>query len=271
MSDKNQNGININVDALPESTKEALLTPSAVPLGKAIGGIISFSLSPLIKLQILTEAKLAAYEDKVQQKFTAIPEENRDSEKIGLVLKTMEDSRYQLDNELLQEFFANLLAQTVDDRHNHDIHPSFSAILRDLSPQDAELLTFLSAGGALPLIQVHTTAGSNNTTVILEENILCLPNEKVFTTEFGLSISSLERLGLIKIDTTKSVALLSEDVYATFENTEFFQKIMDRFPYEQKISGEIVNFKKPHTKKGRIVTTALGTKLLYTVIPSTTI
>ncbi|CAM4025631.1 DUF4393 domain-containing protein [Listeria booriae] len=111
----------LNVELLPKSTKGILLNPFAKSLDEAIGGVVGAVLKPFVKLSILNAANIEAYREKIKARYELIPEENRSSERIGLVLKAIEDSKYQLENNLLQDFFASLLAQTVDNRSNADI------------------------------------------------------------------------------------------------------------------------------------------------------
>ena len=103
-------------DVLPESTLEALLNPAAKSIGTAVGGLCDLIFFPLHKLGIYTEQKLKEYSDKIKQKTDDIPVENRDASKLNLVFKALEDSKYQINEEELQEAFANLIASTIDNR-----------------------------------------------------------------------------------------------------------------------------------------------------------
>ena len=131
-------------DVLPESTLEALLNPAAKSIGTAVGGLSDFIFFPLHKLGIYTEQKLKEYSDKIKQKTNDIPIENRDVSKLNLVFKALEDSKYQVNEEELQEAFANLIASTIDNRDNKFITPRFSTALAELGPKDAQLINIIA-------------------------------------------------------------------------------------------------------------------------------
>ena len=131
-------------DVLPESTLEALLNPAAKSIGTAVGGLSDFIFYPLHKLGIYTEQKLKEYSDKIKQKTNDIPIENRDASKLNLVFKALEDSKYQVNEEELQEAFANLIASTIDNRVNKFITPRFSTALAELGSEDAQLINIIA-------------------------------------------------------------------------------------------------------------------------------
>ena len=83
-------------ESLPESTREALLNPSARTIGQALNGLVLFFTSPLLKFGIVKKAELEKFKNDIQQQTTKIPEENRDRSKLGLVIKAIEDAKYQL-------------------------------------------------------------------------------------------------------------------------------------------------------------------------------
>lgn len=116
-------------DVLPESTLEALLNPAAKSIGTAVGGLCDLIFFPLHKLGIYTEQKLKEYSDKIKQKTDDIPVENRDASKLNLVFKALEDSKYQINEEELQEAFANLIASTIDNRVNNLNFPHAESLL----------------------------------------------------------------------------------------------------------------------------------------------
>ncbi|ALV21068.1 DUF4393 domain-containing protein [Carnobacterium antarcticum] len=221
--------VNINlIPDLPESTKEELLNPSANLVGQAFKGIAHKVLGPLVRYNIVKDAELEDFTQKVRNKTAAVPIENRSSEKIGLAYKAVEDAAYQLDSEELREMFANLISATVDSEVNQLVHPSFSTILKDLSPKDASLFKEMHQSETLPLVslKLQTENGDFNLNDI--ENII-LGNNIKFTEQ--VSLNNLERFGLVKI--SPDIALVSPDnefKYEEFEKTTYFKDEKSKLP-----------------------------------------
>lgn len=124
-----------------KETVSNILEPAIVPLSHAIGGIIHWTFQKPIEYGITRKKDLDYLKKSVQKNISDIPEENRTEENLGLTLKAFEDSRYQLSNELISDFFAKLIASTVDSRQI--VKPVYSEILKEMSHEDAVLFKYL--------------------------------------------------------------------------------------------------------------------------------
>lgn len=125
---------------ISKETAKNILEPSLVPLSQAIGGIIQWVFQKPIEYGIIKTAKLQSLKEQTEKYLTNTPIENRTSENLGLTLKAFEDARYQLDSDLLVDYFARLIAGTVDNRK--DVKAVFSSILSEMSEEDAKLLGY---------------------------------------------------------------------------------------------------------------------------------
>lgn len=112
--------------------------PATKSIGEGLGGIVNYVMGPLRRLNVTSEKSYQDFVNKLNTKTESIPDENRDTSKFGLALKTMEDSRYQIEEEDMREYFANLLAGLIDNRKNSNASPRFSTILSELTTTDAE-------------------------------------------------------------------------------------------------------------------------------------
>ncbi|WP_368251207.1 Abi-alpha family protein [Enterococcus sp. 2201sp1_2201st1_B8_2201SCRN_220225] len=131
----------INMDLpLSKDTVSNILEPTLIPLSKALGGIIQWVFQKPIEYGVIRPIQLENLKTRTEIELSLIPEKNRTPEKLGLTLKAFEDSRYQLDSEILVEFFAKLIAGTVDNRS--EINPVYSSILSEMSEDDAHLLNY---------------------------------------------------------------------------------------------------------------------------------
>lgn len=244
--------ININMDSeLPKSTKKKLYEPSAELIGQAFRGITHKVFGHLIEYNIVKDQELNDLKNKVQSKIDEIPEENRSTEKLGLTLKATEDSAYQLSSEELRELFANLIASSVDNRVNDELHPSFSSILKDLSPKDATILKKIYNNITVPSVTVRIEQ-DNGTGVDTIENIMLFDDEYVIHPK---SLNNLERFGLI---TTSPKRYLSSEEntekYNNFEQSDYYLQEKKKLP----IRSDDLVFTNIKVKRGKVELTSFG-------------
>jgi len=237
---------------VPETTKEEALNPSASLFGQALSGIAHKVLDPLIRYNIVKEQEMKDFTEKIQNRTTAIPMEDRDAEKVGLTLKAVEDSSYQLNSEELREMFANLIASTLDSRVNNEVHPSFSSILKDFSPKDASLFKVLFKENSLPITTVRVKESSSGTGVNLKENIILLENQDISE---PVALNNLIRFGLVEIfpgNTLSSQKYVER--YNNFKQSQYYKLQESQLPM---VTTEF-NFDTIHTVEGKIEITSLG-------------
>lgn len=208
---------------LPESTKESMYNPAASLVGQAIRGIAHKVFDPLVKFNIIRDQEMNDFADKVRNKTDQIPFENRDDSKLGLTLKSFEDSVYQLNSEELRDMFANLISSSVDDRLNANVLPAFSTTLKDLSEADAKLLKRLYKLNAVAKVDMVLRNDRSSLVLPYIQNIILYDD---FSTEYNpVAINSLQRLGLIGI--YNDVSLTSSNYEASYRdfkkgNSEYF-------------------------------------------------
>lgn len=185
-------------NALPENTKEAFLNPTAQSIGDAMGGAVKFILTPFRMLGIIGDQAYDDFKFKITKKSKDIPLENRDSSKLGLVLKAIEESRYQLNEDLLREIYANLVVSSVDNRKNNKITPRYATALSQLGVDDVRFLQklYFAESHIFPcgrLISKH-----DGSSAILTEPAY-YPTNGSIAVHIAETLDILESLGLIKV------------------------------------------------------------------------
>lgn len=247
----------IDINPIPESTRENLLNPASKSVGNALGtvcdSLFNLILMPLRKYNVIKENDLNDFKLKVESKSNEIPIENRDDSKIGLALKTIEDVRYQFDEEIMREMFANLLTATLDNRVNNDVIPIFSHLLANMSPGEAKLLKTLKENDAvLPLVEVTVNnskssienklsknrfnpnelmdmLGLDNLEISIDSNIILMKDK--FSSNEGHLIESLEANGLIVADRNVELeADKHQKMYNLFENSDYYTGFNKELP-----------------------------------------
>lgn len=131
-------------DCLPKTTVELLLNPTATTVGNAIDGIASIICYPLLALQQISKSRLEQFAREIRMKNEKIPPEYRDSSKIGLAIKAIEDAKYLLNEEDIRKMYVNLIASTIDRRKNDMVNPRLASVVAQFGHNEAKLVDALN-------------------------------------------------------------------------------------------------------------------------------
>mgnify|MGYP005772664195 CR=1 FL=1 len=203
-------------NSLPKSTQEALLNPAANTLGKALDGAVTVVCSPLLVLGILSKALLHKFSTEINQKINGIPQKNRDTSKLGLVVKAMEEARYQLNEDDIRKMYVSLISSTVDNRKNNVVNPRLATVVAQFGPDEAKLLKLLYQQDwqQLPYGQLRLDLG-NGFGYTFPTKIAIDSNSKIVNS-FNSSLDILVSLGIANDKQSNKLAQ-SDDEYATIE------------------------------------------------------
>lgn len=221
------------MDKLPTEPVNKLLNPTADALGKSIGGIAKTILYPFLKWNVFISNNLDDFEKKITEKTNEIDVDSRDPSKIGLAMKAIEESKYQLDSKEMRELFSSLIASTLDKNKNANISPRFAAILSELSPKEAKLLLKIGQLGSISTAHINAILnGSERNT--LSGRLLGFSTSETVIDDF--SVTTLSSLGLIEIhENAWLTAPVYESVYASMEKSEMFINFSKQLAPGQKL------------------------------------
>src|SRR5699024_2616225 len=237
---------------VPDSTIEEAFNPTSNLIGQAFRGIAHKVLDPLVRYNIVKDEEMKDFADRTRNKTDAIPNENRDDSKLGLTYKAVEDSSYQLNEEVLREMFSNLIASTVDDRKNGQVKPFFSSILKDMSPTDASLFKLIYKENNLAIASVRIENQNTSEGVNVIKNVILLDDAEI---QEPSSLDMLQRFGLIEINPERYlIAQKFVDQYNRFEKSSTYNSVKESIPFQS--DDLLLDFVK--LLKGNIKLTSLG-------------
>ena len=206
-----------------------LLTPVCSSAGQTLADIwdlVFGGFNTYVERKRLTRKKaLEDFRDSLDHHVASIPEENLCEPALSVVGPALEASKYYFEEPEIREMFAKLVASCMDTSKTPAIHPSFPDIIRQMSPLDAQNLTYFKAD--LPIVE-YQIQKSENGYVTLCYNVF-LENDAVNDTiddieKQSQSISSLARLGLI--DVSYGTFLTNEHVYDKFKETSYYKGVL---------------------------------------------
>ena len=231
MSDEKNSGNTFNINAVPSCIDEpvkAVLKPGANQIGALFGDLLAMATSKIHfsaeKMRLQQAHDLEEFKKSLSDKLNAKPEECLVEPRMQVVGPAVENAKYCMDEPKIREMFQNLLANAADERYQSKVHPSFSAIIAQMSPLDAENLSLFRKKEVYPIARYKFNLSGGGEYVSFTHCFLV--NSKMKTADElelqAASLSSLERQGLIEI--IYGQLLLDKTVYEPFENTEIMQR-----------------------------------------------
>jgi hypothetical protein len=122
--------------------KEATL-PAVRPTGELLADLIKTLQLALAPVQLI-----AAYQDRfrnfIDRAVRRVPEENRVAPAPQIVGPIIEAIRYEPEGTPIDVMFSELLSRSIDRDRVHEAHPSYPVIIRQLSSDEAKVLSRLS-------------------------------------------------------------------------------------------------------------------------------
>ncbi len=205
----NPDDLNNLLGAVPDSTKEKLLNPSAQAVGGAAGVVLTAAthvlFDRLIKFNIVRDKDIADFREKINGNLQQIPVEERDDDNAGQVVRALDTAKYSLDTEYMRAAFARLIASALDKRVNGTYYPSYADILAAMSPDEAKLLSKINNnfGHQVPTFTLSAkNKDTDGTRPVLPKNLI-FDNDAISNGSSEIPLELLKRSGLVEIHNDK--------------------------------------------------------------------
>ncbi|BCD01250.1 hypothetical protein BC30048_4152 [Bacillus cereus] len=205
----------------------------ANPLTKSIGQTLSdlweISIGSHLSLarnkqNFRQERKYEQYKETINSKLQKIPQENLVEPPLHIVGPALEASRFYIEADELKEMFANLIASSMDSRRISQVHPSFTEVIKQLSPLDAANIELFKEGNDYPICDYRASyEGAKGFSTLATNVFLENPDVQDLALQ-ATSISNLIRLGLI--ESPNSAYMIRSDAYEKFEKTKAYKEFV---------------------------------------------
>lgn len=207
-----------------------LLTPVCSSAGQTLADIwdlVFGGFNNYVEKKRLTRKKaLEDFRDLLDHHVASIPEENLCEPALSVVGPALEASKYYFEEPEIREMFAKLVASSMDASKTPAIHPSFPDIIRQMSPLDAQNLTYFSK--KCPVVEYRLSTQKEGYSIIRSNIFLendALSNSFEDIEKQSQSLSSLARLGLI--DIFYDIWLVDEHVYDKFKESLYYKAVLE--------------------------------------------
>ena len=231
----------------------------AHPTTHAVGQIISFVprtvkvwLGKWEKWILNGEYAIKETEKLLEEKLKNVPEEKIVEPEPYVAVPAIQQLSYSIDNPDLREMYANLLAASMNSDTKWNVHPSFVDIIRQLTPDEAKLLKYLSTHPEQPFINVIHKFVKNAGFIEIIRRFTNI-SEGVCDNTNGIYayLDNLERLKIIEIPS--GVYFKNDELYFPLENHSLIKAIM---------SQPLPEGEKMEIKKGKFFVSTFGQEFI---------
>lgn len=243
----NSETINKTIDLVSDSskkTREALDSNTSKGIYKVIELLKSTPLAIKADVYIAERPyKMQKAMEEMKRKYENVPVINRVEPSSYIALKSVQELSYCLDEDYLKNMFTNILISDMDNRKKSKVLPSYIEIIRQLSKDDAELLTLLKSSttynSGLYLIKLKTQfeTGFHWGDSYLLTNFRTQNEQFILEKALKLSnivIDNLLRLGLIVIPEDEHFSY--DNLYESlFEYAKQSQFTSENIKYSKKV------------------------------------
>jgi len=228
---------------IPESVDNAIKNITNLPtqgIGQTLSDCWFLAFGGISHLAEKRRAKYAHelenFKNELQDSLSTVPEEFRKEPSTQIVLKTLEEAKYCVEEGELRNLFTKLLTSATDTRQ--DVHPSFAQIIGQMSPNDAKILRIFKTQPEYPICDLHFVVNDKGSFNVISQNIFISGPKTMSLGEKNISISSLIHLGLLDIPWGEHFS--SDAYYSGFEDTAIYlnakaKYLSDKLELQKKI------------------------------------
>lgn len=165
---------------------------------------------------------LEMYRQTIADEVNQISESDLKAPEMSIVGPALEASKYYIDEEVLRDMFAKVVAAAMDKSKIDILHHSFVEIIKQLSPEDAKNISLLKNNPHQGIVRYAGLIPNNGGYDLLRTHVFLgdLP-DIIDGTENSTSVTNLERLGLIIISYDENFN--DNSYYEPYKQTTYFK------------------------------------------------
>ena len=246
------------LDAVKEVAKDAYVDggrPVVKPTGELLGLVpraIKAALAPVEKWVLQREYNIAETQRLLEEKLKNISPDQIEAPEAYIAVPALQNISYCMDNAELRDMYANLLANSMNKVVKNGVHPGFVEIIKQLSPDEAKVLRFISLNTIIPTITLRCVNEEQEGYDVVKNfsNVGELAKCE-YPFEIGKYFDNLIRLGLLKNATLAS--LTNKTLYEPLKKHQHLESQI------KTIEHQAPPFNKPEFKESYISMTDFGT------------
>lgn len=228
--------------------------PAAQEVGKSlhlVARAVNAALAPIEGMVWGVEKIRDFVRERVSSKLDNVPADEVQPPKPHVAVPAIEALRYTGAESELSELYANLLATSMDRATAYRAHPGFVDMIKNMSPDEARIMKFLTTSESQPLINIKATQKEGGGFQIVNRHV-SLIGVKANCEHAPLAatyLDNLVRLGLIEIPTMRRIK--ADEPYAEIEEHPQIKAILNDLKKVETHTIEVEKIKFDLTDLGR--------------------
>lgn len=221
-------GLEVKVPDCLNKAAENLTNPITKSVGQTITDIWDIVFGGIGELaerkRILHASKIEQFKSELEGSIRQIPPEKLVMPDTQVVAGALDDARFCVEQDELRNMFKNLIDASLNSDTAEDVHPSFSNIIRRMSPFDAQMLLQFKQNTRKPIMHFvfEMKAGG---TIPFQKNVISTECDPKILKKESQSLEVLQSLGLIVIDFSRHLVdntgydlILTNPLYSSIKN-----------------------------------------------------
>jgi hypothetical protein len=190
------------LNTLVSGVYDDIAAPAAKRVGQAIETVFKVGLSPVAMLDWGFEKCKARLTETLEQRLAKTPHEYRTVPHLATATSAIAGYASTVDQPPLQNLYAELLLKSLDRRTKDLVHPSFIAVVSQLTPLEALILVALAQRNEDALFHETWTRWHASSTKSIEWQFaeFCQSVAGENTASPEIALTNMLRLGLLKIE-----------------------------------------------------------------------
>lgn len=150
------------------------------------------------------------FPSELNEKLAEVPQENLVEPPASIAAPILQALTFAHEDKNLKEMFLNLLKSTMDSRVSSHAHPGFVDVIRQLSPEEARLLSgVLKQEVPWPIVQIRISKLNGTVYNLIRTHVMNICDEEVnlpvVISRLDLMIENWIRLGLVNVQYTEKL------------------------------------------------------------------
>ena len=226
MSDKS---LNIIPDAVNDAAKNLTELPTK-NIGTTLADcwfLIFGGLSQLAdKRRVKYSMELEKFKKELQASLDKVPNKQKQEPSTQIVMSALNDARYCIEEDELRHLFVNLISSSTDS--SKSVHPSFSNIIKQMSPIDAKIVTLFKYKSDYPICHITQRSNNDDGYIYLKQNFFINEYHNISIDEVSIAISSLIYLGILEVP--HDLHYTDTSIYNSFTQSDYYEQFLNAFP-----------------------------------------
>jgi hypothetical protein len=212
----------VQVGEIVKSPIDNIADPVTKAVGDGIANLVDLIFTPVQLLKMYKDYKAEQFKQSLAKKLDDIDVEKKIVPPLNIIAPALETAKYCINDDLLREMFAELIANSTNSDFSDIIHPSFARVIEQFSHLDALHLSLFKKAGVLGIVDYNVKL---DVTAQFLTNVMLELDSCDDIVAISASITNLIRLGLLYKDLNVQVKDIT--LYEKFTKSELTEQITE--------------------------------------------